>query len=170
MLESLLRGPSGDNPVQVEVAGVSGELATRTMGKRLHRFLAAAHQENKPYSWVLILGGTNDLCTGIGEGRILDSLYKMHDLAHEAGARTVAITVPEMSHESAEGELSDTRNAVNDGLRKYAQDNSSNTVLLDVATLMPLSDASLWDDGLHFSPSGYDKLGELVYYALRPHL
>jgi lysophospholipase L1-like esterase len=39
--------------------------------------------------------------------------------------------------------------------------------VVDVASGLPQANESLWDDGLHLSAKGYERLGELVHTGAR---
>ena len=49
-------------------------------------------------------------------------------------------------------------------------------VVLDVERLLPRYSLSpneteqIWDDEVHFTPQGYDRLGQFIFEALKPHL
>lgn len=120
---------------------------------------------------VIILAGTNDLADVMRQGsslhaegvqRVVSQLGVLHDEARAAGCTTVALTVPEHPAEVTVPDLRRVRERINagiDGLRAEGRV----SLVVDVAAGLPHSDASLWDDGLHLSASGYDRLGELVY-------
>lgn len=61
----------------VEEAGRSGEL-THSMTRRLPLILEAALAEGRPYALVVILGGTNDICHGIDNERVVAQLKELH--------------------------------------------------------------------------------------------
>jgi lysophospholipase L1-like esterase len=49
-------------------------------------------------------------------------------------------------------------------------------VILDVDRLLPQHSLSsderqqIWDDEIHLTPKGYDRLGQFIYEALKPYL
>eukprot|EP00741_Cyanophora_paradoxa_P003858 tig00000718_g3752.t1 len=180
-LQELLDGLGAKRPILVENAGRSGEVATATMHSRLEALL----QERPPghYAWVVILGGANDLVRAVPAERVAEALGGLHALARSRGARTVALTVPELdSPTPAFSELQTPairtkREAINGALRGMCGGGAGAPLLLDVAAALPqhsepdpAARARLWDDGVHLTPEGYARLGELVFDVLRPHL
>jgi len=59
---------------------------------------------------------------------------------------------------------------VNEHLKQYCQDQS--VQLLDLAEKIPNLEMpsnerdTMWDDGLHLTPLGYDRMGEFIYDTL----
>ena len=54
--------------------GVSGECACVQMESRLGAELQRAATKGRDYSWVLLLGGINDLCQGTPASVVWDSI------------------------------------------------------------------------------------------------
>ena len=128
------------------------------------------------YDVVLILGGTNDLAD-YGHGpmptqRTVSNLAKLHAFAHEAGARSVAMTIPE----SKGAVYFETRSPpfrvrldANEAIRAWAANQPADRVhLVDASALVPYSGTNgLWEpDGLHLSQRGYEAFGR----ALAPQI
>ena len=61
----------------VEESGLSGELSS-AMVARLAAVLAHAKDQARPYDWVILLGGTNDLCHNVPTEQIIRQLHTMH--------------------------------------------------------------------------------------------
>ena len=93
--------------MQIVNKGVSGEHAS-VMGTRLAALLA-----ERRYDWVIILGGTNDLAYDVDTKKLAETLIKLHSMCHEAGARTVALTIPECSYEAVSGSDHDLIHVIN---------------------------------------------------------
>merc|ERR1712217_266953 len=112
---------------------------------------------------VFIMAGTNDL-VDIPRWITLGNLEQLHAMAHAAGAHTVALTIPEIS-EGATKLYEKEREEINEKLRRFVMQNPERIQLADVAMEFP-QDAhhvELWEpDGVHFSPNGYEALGELL--------
>lgn len=62
-------------------------------------------------------------------------------------------------------EMQHLKSQVNKSIRKTASGNKK-IHLLDIEEQFPLSSKNLWDDGIHLSHEGYDKLGVFVANAI----
>jgi len=161
-------------------AAASG-LRRRSNWQTLDEALNAAH-----YTHVAILGGTNDLGMALGGAKadensseaarslaqpILDNLRKLHEAAHAAGAKSIAITVPEVAYEQEAPMAREVRAEINRGLARMVQRKAGQMALADAAVLLPRFNVSVdvvdkrWDDGLHFTPHGYEELAGVVVLA-----
>ncbi|CAF1493899.1 unnamed protein product [Rotaria sp. Silwood1] len=164
--------------VDVDNAGLSGEaVLSDTMLPRLKRLLSAA--TNK-YNWVLILAGTNDTIRDQQKAsRIFDGYKLLINECHKHGARVLSMTLPETMY-PRELPFDKERQEFNRLLREelVSKDNydNNNIVILDVDRLLPQHSLSsverreIWDDGVHLTPKGYDRLGQLVFNVLKPYL
>lgn len=164
-------------PFVLHERGVSGETVPQ-MIPRLHTILARAKESGHPYDIVCILGGTNDL--GNRERTYEDIFVSLHDLyqqvhAHNAAATVLAITIPQ-SH-IREQEYLVRRAQVNRLILQYQHFNTAGKPMvahLDLEKKIEYYESDghvnriLWDDGLHFTPRGYDLFGKLVFQVLRP--
>jgi len=163
----------------IDNAGICGEFARLEMTSRLPPIL----QSKGPYDLVIILGGTNDLGdTHVfgAEKALYDEIITLHLTAHRHGATTMLITIPESdyiyddmgrnrtSYVTQQGEKG--RNIVNQMLRKFAGE-TDDVILCDLATEHPHTSeedkSKYWDDGLHYTPKGYDKMGEIIFEKLK---
>ena len=73
--------------------GISGERVHDQMQDRLSELL---RKDETHYPVSVIQGGTNDLFLGEQEAEAIgDSLFRLHDMLHERGSKTVAFTLPE---------------------------------------------------------------------------
>ncbi|CAF2649292.1 unnamed protein product [Rotaria sp. Silwood2] len=163
--------------VDIDNAGLSGEaVLSDTMLSRLQRLLSSA--ANK-YDWVLILAGTNDTMRDQQEAsRIFDRYKLLINECHKHGARVLSMTLPETMC-PRESPLDTRRQEFNRLLREELisnNNNNNNIVVLDVDQLLPHHSLShderrqIWDDEVHLTPQGYDRLGQLIYDALKPYL
>ena len=67
-----------DIAVTIDQKGVSGERVVPSMVRRLESLLA---EQNSPYDWMMILGGTNDLATSRPAEQIFnEGLKLMYDM------------------------------------------------------------------------------------------
>ena len=167
---------------EVHNMGLSGEFVVDQMTKRLLRIL----EEGTPYDLVIILGGTNDLSeASLGdEEKIFTGLKILHDIIKTNGSNSVIVTLPETDFyykdlaENGTSYVKETgenvRILLNDKLRDYAV--HTNTLLCDLAkelpqrTLTPEDLEKYWDDGLHFTAAGYERMAEIIFDSIKPLL
>jgi lysophospholipase L1-like esterase len=164
----------------IDNAGITGEFVRDQMTTRLPLVL----KEKGPYDLIVILGGTNDLIdfTPGGEKDLFDEIVSLHRTAHEHGAKTLLLTIPESdfiykdmgkngtSYIKEEGEQG--RILINEMLRDFARE-CDDIVLCDLdekhrhTTLSEEDKVKYWDDGLHYSPEGYDRMGEIIFEKIK---
>jgi acyl-CoA thioesterase I len=166
-LQELL-GPA----VRVSVSGICGELT----GEMVMRFRTAVliHQP----TYVVILGGTNDLGWNARPTDIMRNLLKMYELAAAAGIKPIPVTVPSIrvgddlcSEEGRQwfAEHLGRRRQLNRLILQYAQSKSLVAVDLFAATAEPGTQqlASQYsNDGLHLTTAGYRLFAERLYQDL----
>lgn len=116
------------------------------------------------YDAVLILGGTNDLADKVSTGTLVENLASLHRVAHEHGAKTVAMTIPESHAALRVPWLGRAREEANAAVRSWAAAQPPQRVrLVEAATIVPFSEDQqprLWEpDGLHMSAKGYEAFG-----------
>lgn len=160
-----LTGPS----VRVSVSGICGELT----GEMALRFRSAVLVHQPTY--VVILGGTNDLGWNAAPEDIMRNLLKMYELAAAAGITPVPVTVPSIRGgddlRSAEGrdwfaEHLDRRLQLNELVLRYAESKRLAAFDLFSATVEPATQqlaARYSNDGLHLSTAGYRLVAERLY-------
>ena len=186
---SQLLNSEGRLKYYVKTSGKVREMAHGSMARRLPEVLGNSSR----FDWVIILGGTNDAAhvknfgdddsfmnqlISIWKPRIVRDIEVLHEIAHSYGARTVLLTIPETAYEAWPNykTLWVMRNRINEDLRDYARRSQGNVVLCDLANQLPRHSLSLqaqsilWNDHLHLTPYGYDKMAEIVYQCLRPYL
>lgn len=158
---------------EVHNAGIPGERAVDQMLPRLNQIL---RKTKTKYSWVIILGGTNDLrkyldSSAMGDyTTIFHALVELHNMTHKYGARSVAVTIPDRECIGT-GKchyLKKTQYKVNELLRGFVSQNNGRVILADLASLITLPrDKTLWNDFVHFTPTGYDKMADIIYSSMR---
>ena len=176
-------------PVNLKIKGIVGEMTHKQMVSRLPEILG----NNTAFDWVIILGGTNDILhvknfaddqeflgqlESVWQPRITKDIEKLHTIAHNRNAHTMLLTIPENAIEAWPGYkiLLTMRTKINDALRKYANDNRNNVALCDLAkklprhSLSPQQEALFWDDHLHMTPQGYNRMAEEVFKCLKPYI
>ena len=160
-----LTGPS----VRVSVSGICGELT----GEMAVRFRSAVLVHQPTY--VVILGGTNDLGWNAVPADIMRNLLTMYELAAAAGIKPVPVTVPSIRAGddlcSEEGrrwfaEHLDRRHQLNELILRYAESKRLAAFDLFAATVEPETQqlaARYSNDGLHLTTAGYRLVAERLY-------
>jgi len=112
-----------------------------------------------PVSIAILLLGANDLAYSEA-APILDNIVKLHKVCYDQGVlHTVAIGIPPSGYQSINGVAAAKAHNVNHGLAQYSFEEKR-------ATYVPFPfsfdrNGDKWSpDGLHFSPKGYQILGE----------
>jgi len=147
---------SGKGHIKIENNGVTGEQTT-SIRQRLQKAISS-----KDFSWVVLLGGANDLGRRTSDD-IYNTLIAMHDEARQANAKVAFMTIPESKRRPTCDEAD--RQEVNRRLRAFSAAHKDNTILIDVATALPqdAAHARLWsDDTVHLTTEGYRRLGDVV--------
>lgn len=160
-----------DGKATVSVSGLCGEL-TSEMTLRFRRDVLA----HEP-SFVIILGGTNDLGWDTGPSDIMRNLVKMYESAKRARIEPVAVTIPslrptgDLGEGEGEGELWIRdhilrRQSLNRMIEEYCISQQMSWVDLFKATCEPgslLLASRFSNDGLHLTTEGYRALATLLY-------
>lgn len=180
-LQELLQGHFKDIDFCVNNVGIYGEFAQKEMTSRIPKVL----QDQGPYDLVIILGGTNDLgeMYSLGDERaVFDAIQELHLTSLASGAKTMLLTIPETdyiyenmgkdgtSYVKQQGE--EGRLLINEMLRQFAE-KTTGVTLCDFDKEHPHTSLSkedkvkYWDDGLHFTPEGYDRMGEIIFEHMK---
>ena len=134
------------------------------------------------YYRVIIHGGTNDLkkyeenssFDFYDELYIFNALVKLHNISHTFGARSVAVSIPEVECEISETcpNFKKARNKINELLRSFVVRNNKNMILADLANeiMYRPRDQNLWSGPVHFSAQGYDKMANVIYRSMKDHV
>ena len=167
----------GHGSAEVDTAGVSGERVVPSMPCRLDRILNEAAQ---PYDWVIILGGTNDICSGVRAEDILPSLLGLHDSAKTNGStRTLALALPQFLDELTPGNEDGQKREkakLNEGLKAYSEGSGGSTLWVDLWNGLPFGSLPkeerelYWADRAHMTPRGYDRMAGVIFDCLNQHL
>jgi len=157
---------------RVAVSGVCGELT----GEMAMRFRRDVLQHDPTY--VVVLGGTNDLGWNARPADIMRNLLKIYELALSAGVQPVAVTVPSirlgveddpgggMDGQRWLAEHIERRQTLNRLISDYCPGRGVAWVDLFTATQEPrtLRLAAVYsNDGLHLTTEGYRRLATLLY-------
>eukprot|EP00794_Sanderia_malayensis_P007993 gene7993-8852_t len=157
--------------VEIISKGISGECVYPEMINRLPKVLG-----NSDFGLVIILGGTNDLAC-LSKAKSIDlfqQIKNLHEVAHACGAKTCAMTIPQTSFDMLPlyERTMNYREEINNKIREFAIHNKDTVALCDISIKLPMfginnSDLQkYWDDDLHFTPLGYDKMAELIYESI----
>lgn len=114
--------------------------------------------QNKQYSLLILMAGTNDIGSGTKADAVFKHIKDLIQFAEKSNTRVLNIGIPDTKHQGP-GWLSSRRQTVNTMLARHAEDQKK------WLTFMPcpvtLSSPEYFDpDGLHFSPAGYEALGQ----------
>ena len=161
--------------LEIDLAALNGDRVLG--GQYLPRIKAhlARHVGKPPYDWIIIQGGGNDLRHGEPPEQVYKGLRRIWQAALSSGARVLALTITETEDRSRQTRLK--YDAVNRMILDHREDGYATA---DVCSAIPWSKEDseierIWDDGLHFTPVGYDMLGDaianrLVQLVLEPPL
>mmetsp|Transcript_27969 Transcript_27969/g.39046 ORF Transcript_27969/g.39046 Transcript_27969/m.39046 type:complete len:265 (+) Transcript_27969:119-913(+) len=177
-LEELLKKREDELEYDIHNQGIDGykavdmkDLYTATVKAQLESKKGRKHRrEGRAFDIVVILGGINDLCLNTTPEKVFQGLKETHAAAIQDGAITVALTVAEHFQQKTHGaSLEKDIAKLNEMIKSLG---SSKTHVIDFAAEFPYFSLSeeekrdLWDDGLHYTPQGYDRMGEIVYAEL----
>jgi acyl-CoA thioesterase I len=158
--------------VRVSVSGICGELT----GEMAMRFRSAVLRHRPTY--VVILGGTNDLGWNAMPTDIMRNLLKMYELAAAAGIKPVPVTVPSVrigdDLRNEEGrrwfaDHLDRRRQLNRLILDYAESKSLVAFDLFAATAEPSTQqlgSQYSNDGLHLTTAGYRLMADRLFHEV----
>ena len=164
---------------KIVVTGICGEL-TSEMVQRFHRDVVAAQPKV-----TVILGGTNDLGSGVSPMDIFENLKLMYRSALDAGIEPVGVTVPSICVEVSEpgmGQIDSERPippwlqthinlrlVLNQQISEACRTFNIQCLDLFAETLegpTQLLASQFASDGLHFNKAGYEVFARLVWRHL----
>ena len=177
--DNTLLGPSTRPIFKVDNAGIAGERARDDMLPRLYQTLQRATAK---YSWVIILGGTNDMSKyrenpasfDIEDAKLIfHALVNLHNISHTFGAKTVAVSIPDRECEGSGtcSYLKEIHLKINELLKEFSSRNKEKVILADLASEVFLPrDKRLWGDPIHFNKQGYDEMADVIYNSMKGHV
>ncbi|EPE02479.1 gdsl-like lipase acylhydrolase [Ophiostoma piceae UAMH 11346] len=142
------------------------------MTKDYRTRLLAQYRKTGAYDWIIVLGGTNDLAMGVLPEGIFENLERTWTLARLKKTKVLALTVPDIANTTvskAFSRISSCRDHLNELIIGYT---ATNVHSFDFKSAFAYGDMSrddqrrFWDDAVHLTPAGYDRMGELVANAL----
>lgn len=153
--------------------GVTGDCALDILTKKLPEVLI---RENELLDLVVILIGVGSLSKLNCSERhdVAPDIIEMHKRVHEEGLTSVVTTIPEGLGLDNRGE--GERKRTNRKLREFARKHVRNTWFLDLTKKLPMSNLFdfdrkvYWDDSVHPSEIGYDKIAYLLLKLIKKKL
>jgi len=122
--------------------------------------------QNPSLSCVILLAGTNDLGYVYSDNddpveTVLKPIRQLHELAWQEGIpRTVAIAIPPSGYQARVADASFLCTAVNQALESFCQEHAAKATFVPFPFDYDASGDNWSPDGLHFSPTGYQVLGQ----------
>ncbi|KAK4153553.1 SGNH hydrolase-type esterase domain-containing protein [Chaetomidium leptoderma] len=177
-LEHMLCMAFPDLKIETAEDGVSGATVRNGFQTRMNaQFLAPkkgkdddGEADGKPYDWAVVLGGTNDLGIGFEVEDIFESLKEVWEVPLSNKCKVLALTVPEAGVNGRMRERIDAkRNKLNDLIKGYKREGFHVYDLHKHVPYWSMTEADrekYWDDLVHFTPDGYDLIGNKVGIAL----
>jgi len=151
--------------VEVREIGLDGEI-TENMVKRFSNILKKSDEK---WDIIAVMGGTNDLAKRWNPKDVINNLKSLLSLAKNHGAKTVAMTVPRTKIEDKSDFFVTNKHSVNTMLRGK-ECGLAYDCLLDVGKLIaPGTEPNfqdLYDDKIHFTPVGYDRIADIMFDLL----
>lgn len=170
---------SANIPVKITQQGVSGELVVPSMTNRLRSTL----EKDTSYDWIIILGGTNDLGYGFQPERIFnEGLEKMYEMClnyRQGNAKLAAMTVIENAIYAPTKREDQRRQKLNQMIRDYVDKvkEQNRVFLVDLDKGIPYHSLTnneerqkIWDDSIHLTPAGYDRMATLIFEAIKDEI
>ncbi|GLC37016.1 hypothetical protein PLESTB_001401300 [Pleodorina starrii] len=115
---------------KVHQRGISGERVVGGMDRRLPTLLQQFERKGVHFSWVIILGGINDLGYGADPNAVYAGLQSLYAACHSHGARVLALTV--LQNAESMGDVIDDRARLNDLIRGTPAAGQDYVTVLDV--------------------------------------
>jgi lysophospholipase L1-like esterase len=150
------------------------------MIERLRTTLDEAIEQNRRYHWVIILGGIHDLGAGIPSEQIFHGLRQMYDMVYRHGADLVVLTINETGRLKTNDTRDADRQTLNRLIKAYAWENhwagGRRTFCVDINSALPWhldnldEKKAIWDDHMHLTPQGYDRLATLIFQGIVDNL
>lgn len=187
--KSLAKALAAHCESEIWVCGLSGLTAAELVWEQQHhtildstgrRGMGLKHilETFEPFDLALIMIGTNDLGHGLECDDIIESIQCLHEACHEFGTPTVALSIPDNMFAQSDEEYAGAWQVVNSALENWATSPSSTDSVrayVDVSKVVPWSrervcNGGLFDDPLHFSAAGSNRLGAFLADVVRHHL
>ncbi|KAK0628401.1 SGNH hydrolase-type esterase domain-containing protein [Bombardia bombarda] len=163
MLVQMLEMAFPDMDVETVEDGKPGCTVKFAYLDRIQENFPPKKKDAEPFDWVIVLGGTNDLAIGVPPESVFEKLREVWDFALRRKCKVLALTVPEAGGFRKRTEP--PRIKLNDLIKGYKR---TGFHVFDLFAAVPFQSMSAqdkeryWDDGLHFTPDGYDLIGNKI--------
>jgi len=165
--------PGWTAPALLSNGGLSDFLAKAKAAQQQQENNGSQEQQPQPaIDLVVVLAGTNDLAYATDGREIFESIKAIHELAFSQGLvhQTIALGIPPSGWQAKSESARSLASEVNAKLESWAAttgDATSTSTSMSTAVFVPFPiqeynrQSDLWSpDGLHFSPKGYQTIGE----------
>ncbi|KAK3392921.1 SGNH hydrolase-type esterase domain-containing protein [Podospora didyma] len=146
--------------------GVPGATVKFGFLKRIERHFSRKKDDGTSYfDWSIVLGGTNDLAMQVPPEEIFQHLKAVWDVALSRKCKVLALTVPEAGVTTSREVYDRRRNRLNDLIKGYKREGFH---VFDFNAAQPyfaMSESDrerYWDDLIHFTSDGYDRMGNKI--------
>ncbi|KAK0716933.1 SGNH hydrolase-type esterase domain-containing protein [Lasiosphaeria miniovina] len=165
-LTQMLEMAFPDTDIDTLEDGKSGDTVKHGFLSRMRRHFETTDPPEEPFDWAIVLGGTNDIAFSIPAEEIYERLKEVWDVALSRKSKVLALTVPEAGVGAAgRARLDARRNALNDLIKGHEQEGFYKFDFNAAFPYFALSEADrtrYWDDAIHFTPDGYDLMGNKI--------
>ena len=118
--------------------------------------------KKKQYDLCIILAGSNDVADNELPDPIISDIFKLHEIVHEMGTKSIALTIPKIKFENCDENITNIRKKINKALYNGIEQYTNNYRVIDIDKYIGDNFEYIDDDGLHFKPEGYDKIAEYI--------
>lgn len=137
------------------------------MTKDFRKRLLAQYRKAGAYDWIIVLGGTNDIAMRVKTEVVFENLERTWALARLKKTKVLALTVPDAAFSVPW--ITARRDQLNELIMGYTAKDVHSFDFKSAFAYWDLSAADqkrFWDDKVHLSPAGYDRMGELIADSL----
>ncbi|EFW99448.1 lipase, gdsl [Grosmannia clavigera kw1407] len=165
-----LKAAFPDLEVDVVEDGLSGDVSSHFSARLTAAF--RAKKMMRPFDWTIVLGGTNDLCSGASPEQTFENLERAWSNGILRRSKVLALTVPEMATTSSSpvvASINARRDRLNALVQGYTHEDYYSYDFKSAFSYTAMSEEDrkrYWDDTLHFTPAGYDLMGDKIGAAL----
>ena len=170
----------GGHKFKVINSGISGERVPSMKGRL--KVILKDKSMNLKNGIIIILGGTNDCLDMIRQRKnntlmqdiknTVRILLEMHELCRKNNVLSVVITIPPVTRGEFFEKFNKVRGLVNRELIIYSSKNKQTTLFADFGHFVDnlIGNKQFWDDGLHYTPHGYDEMGNFIFEQIKKNL
>jgi lysophospholipase L1-like esterase len=148
-------------------SGINGE-QTESMVERIQQEIQSSGVK---FHTVILYAGVNDLGFRSAES-ILENILTIHTYVTEQRIKFIILSLPENKCDTKFKFIKEKRRALNHSIRSVSKE-KENFYLCDLDTEIQYSKmtkeekSKYWDDQVHYSPEGYDLLGEIIFNKIK---